>query len=137
MLDVALGAANCYFLTQDREYGARKLYSLGCGVLGQLGDGTTLSKCSPVDITSMFDGEVIDVAAGGFHALALTGNGKLYGWGKRSKSQLGTRFRAGESKASTRPTQIRLDGVNVTKVHCGSLYSMAQVASVISGKTDQ
>jgi hypothetical protein len=44
VLDVALGATNCYYLTQDRESGARKIYSNGCGLLGQLGDGTTLNK---------------------------------------------------------------------------------------------
>jgi len=51
----------------------------------------------------MFEGSVVDVAAGGYHALALTDGGKVYGWGKRSKCQLGTPFGKGESKAQTRP----------------------------------
>ena len=84
----------------------------------------------------MFEGSVVDVAAGGYHALALTDCGKVYGWGKRSKCQLGTPFGKGESKAQTRPKQIRMDGVNVTKVHCGSLYSMAQVGSDFCDKMD-
>ena len=41
----------------------------------------------------MFDSEVVNVSAGGYHALALTKSGKVYGWGKKSKSQLGTRHR--------------------------------------------
>ena len=136
VLDVALSATNCYFLTRDRESGTKKLYSIGCGQFGQLGDGSTLTKCVPVDISSMFDSEVVDVAAGGFHALALTSTGKVYGWGKRSKCQLGSRYRAGEAKAQTRPIPIRLEGVNATKVHCGSLYSMAQVAGGASDRID-
>ena len=76
----------------------------------------------------MFDSPVLDIAAGGYHALALTESGKVYGWGKKSKGQLGTKRRPGETKFVTRPTEIKIgEAVKVTKVHCGSLYSMALV----------
>lgn len=74
VLDVALGATTVYIQTED-DSNNRKLYSMGCGLLGQLGDGSTLNKCTPVDISAMFDSAVVDVSAGGYHALALTASG--------------------------------------------------------------
>lgn len=84
--DVALGATNAYFRTTDHQSGERRIYSMGCGLLGQLGDGSTLNKCIPQEITSKFDSAVFDIAAGGYHAMALTESGKVYGWGKKSKA---------------------------------------------------
>lgn len=76
----------------------------------------------------MFSSAVIDIAAGGFHALALTESGQVFGWGKKSKAQLGSKHRAGDAKFVTRATEIKIEA-KVTKVLCGSLYSIAQVAS--------
>jgi alpha-tubulin suppressor-like RCC1 family protein len=130
VLDVALGATNVYAITQDRE-NQRHLYSMGCGLLGQLGDGSTLNKCFPVDISKMFDSQVVEVAAGGFHALALTESGKVYGWGKKSKAQLGTKHRKGDIKFNTKPTPINLASqASVSKLYCGGLFSLAQVATL-------
>ena len=85
VLDIALGGTTVYIRTVDSA-NQLKLFSMGCGLLGQNGDGSTLNKCSPVDISAMFDSAVVDVAAGGYHALAFTESGKVYGWGKKSKA---------------------------------------------------
>jgi alpha-tubulin suppressor-like RCC1 family protein len=54
----------------------------------------------------MFDSQVVDVAAGGFHALALAEIGKVYGWGKKSKAQLGTKHRKGDIKFNTKTKRL-------------------------------
>lgn len=127
VVDVAIGATTIYFVTNDKSDGSRHVYSMGCGLLGQLGDGSTLNKNSPIEITHMFDSPVVDIAAGGYHALALTDSGKVYGWGKKSKSQLGVKHRRGDQKFVTIPKLIEV-GARVTEVHCGSLQSLAMTS---------
>ena len=123
VIDVAIGATSICFLTTDAK--GNRLFSIGCGETGQLGYGGTLNQCTPVEITQMFDSEVTSIAVGGFHALALTKSGKLYGWGQKSKSQLGTKQKKDDPKFSLIPNEIAV-GAKATRVHCGSLFSMVQ-----------
>lgn len=121
VIDVAIGATSICFLTTDAN--GNRVYSIGCGETGQLGYGGALNQCTPVEITQMFDSEVTSIAVGGFHALALTKSGKLYGWGQKSKSQLGTKHRKDDAKFSLIPNEIALNATATTVV-CGSLFSM-------------
>jgi alpha-tubulin suppressor-like RCC1 family protein len=70
-----------------------KVFTWGNNEAGQLGDNTTVSKSSPVDITGKFTlstGEkVVDVAAGYNHTGILTSLGKVYTWGANTKGELG------------------------------------------------
>jgi alpha-tubulin suppressor-like RCC1 family protein len=70
-----------------------KVFTWGNNEAGQLGDNTTVSKSSPIDITSKFPlsaGEkVVDVAAGYNHTGILTSLGKVYTWGANTKGELG------------------------------------------------
>jgi len=58
---------------------------MGCDTYGQLGDGTTVSKTTPVKI----DTGVTAVAAGFYHSLYLKSNGSVYAMGMNSTGQLG------------------------------------------------
>ncbi|MFB7511761.1 hypothetical protein [Streptomyces sp. NPDC056144] len=46
---------------------------------GQLGDGTTTPRSTPVNVSNLFN--AVSVAAGGVHSVAAVSNGSAYGWG--------------------------------------------------------
>src|SRR5438874_8076014 len=54
---------------------------------GQLGDGTTIDRARPVVVAA--PPRTIAVAGGGEHALALSADGALWGWGGSREGQLG------------------------------------------------
>jgi hypothetical protein len=62
----------------------------GANSNGQLGDGTTAKRLTPVQTSGLGIGsEVAVVSAGGFHSLALQSNGTVLAWGANANGQLG------------------------------------------------
>jgi alpha-tubulin suppressor-like RCC1 family protein len=55
---------------------------------GQLGDGTTVDRMSPVDVFGLYSG-VATVTVGDFHSCALLTSGALKCWGYNLSGQLG------------------------------------------------
>ena len=68
---------------------------------GQLGDGTTTTRASPVAVTGLLSG-VIAVAAGGGDSMALKSDGSLLTWGSNVYGQLGD----GTSTDRLTPVQV-------------------------------
>ena len=70
-----------------------RLFTWGINEYGQLGDGTTINKLSPTEITSQFillNNETISSLSLGYnHSLALTSSGRMFSWGSNSRGQLG------------------------------------------------
>ncbi|WP_032710911.1 hypothetical protein, partial [Salinispora arenicola] len=56
---------------------------------GQLGDGTTTSNSTPVDVDLPAGTEVTAIAGGDSHSLAVTSAGTVLAWGNNSSGQLG------------------------------------------------
>lgn len=76
------------------------LWAWGDNSGGQLGDGTTVSKTTPVQIGSSKDWIII--SAGFAHSAGITSDGTLYTWGFNTRGQLGN----GTEQMSATPVVI-------------------------------
>jgi alpha-tubulin suppressor-like RCC1 family protein len=79
---------------------------------GQLGDGTTTKRFSPVVVPGLTG--VVSVAAGGSHSLALKSDGTVMAWGANSVGQLG-------------------DGTTTQRNNPGSVPGLTEVVAVSAG----
>ncbi|KAL0225360.1 hypothetical protein RCL1_003272 [Eukaryota sp. TZLM3-RCL] len=80
---VACGVAHSLVLRQNGL-----VLSFGSNSHGRLGDGTTATqRTSPVTVVSLTD--VIAIAAGDTHSLALKSDGTVFSWGNNIYGQLG------------------------------------------------
>ena len=96
-----------------------ELWSVGKGTEGQLGDGTTASKSSPVQVGSDTDWEFI-CSGQGRHAGVKT-TGKLYVWGQEGNGYLGLGTTYTDRSA---PTQVGLL-TDWSKITAGSRQVLA------------
>ena len=92
------------------------LFSWGYNLDGELGDGTIISRSSPVQIGA---NSWTSISAGAYHNLALTNNGTLYAWGLNSGGQLGN---TGTTNLTV-PTKI--GSANWNQIAAGQSHSMA------------
>src|SRR5699024_9330094 len=84
------------------------LYCWGDNHFGQLGNGESGGEQpSPVRIGSDHDWQ--QVAAGGYHACALTTAGQAYCWGRNGSGQLGIGTKGNDSNSSV-PVAVAFDG---------------------------
>ena len=102
MIDVAAGYAHSLALNSDGT-----VWAWGFNGGGQLGDGSTRTRYSPVQVTNL--GSVSAIAAGGSHSLALKSDGTVWAWGFNGGGQLGD----GSTTNSSSPVQVtNLDSVS-------------------------
>jgi alpha-tubulin suppressor-like RCC1 family protein len=97
------------------------LYAWGNGTGGKLGDGTIVSKSSPVQIGSLTDWK--QISAGDSHTVAVKTGGTLWAWGTNTNGRLGDNTTVAKSS----PVQI------------GSLTNWKQVSAsthTLAVKTD-
>ena len=95
------------------------LYAWGLNSSGQLGDGTTTNRNSPVLVsTSNF----ISIATGAAHSLAIREDDTLWAWGNNATWQLGD----GLSVNRSSPVQVGLSlGLSWSSVAAGASHSAA------------
>jgi alpha-tubulin suppressor-like RCC1 family protein len=93
-------------------------YSWGLNAYGQLGDGTTNLQNSPMMVNGL--DELIAVAAGGSHSLALKADGTVWAWGDNTHGQLGD----GTNTTRYLPVQV-INLTNVTAIAAGQTHSLA------------
>ena len=96
------------------------LWSWGFDNYGQLGDGSTVRKSSPVqNIAGGTNWK--SVAGGGNHTLAIKTDGTLWSWGNNGFGQLGDGSTANKSS----PVQTITGGTNWKSVACGYHHTLA------------
>ena len=107
-----------------------QLYAWGDNTNGQLGDGTTTRRTTPVPISrpgGAGDGFTwVQAAAGRTHSAAVGSDGQLYAWGDNTKGQLGD----GTTTRRTRPVRVARPagtdtGFTWVRAAAGDGYTMA------------
>ncbi len=100
----------------------------GWNAIGQLGDGTTTSRVSPVAVTrsGVLNGKtVVAIAAGQYYSLALCSDGTVAGWGANGFGQLGN----GTTADSPVPVLVNATGAlsdkKVIAISAGVSHSLA------------
>ena len=107
---VALGGSHSAAITKDGS-----LYIWGCKNYGQLGDGTTTDRYTPVKIMD----NVASANLGDDHSAAITKDGSLYMWGKNDCGQLGD----GTTDNKTNKTRPHRVASNVQSVELGDVHT--------------
>ncbi|MCN9243593.1 Ig-like domain repeat protein [Streptomyces sp. RY43-2] len=94
----------------------------GENVNGQLGDGTTTNRLTPVEVHLPAGTQITAIAAGERHSLAVTSDGRVFAWGRNDLGQLGD----GTTIFRTTPVETLLPaGVQATAVAGGEGHSLA------------
>lgn len=110
---VAAGSEHTLALKTDGS-----LWAWGKNRSGQLGDGTTVNKSSPIRIGS--DNNWKAVTAGRSHTLALKTDGSLWAWGGNNAGQLG------DGPGINKTSPVRIGSTSDWKaVTAGDLHTLA------------
>ncbi len=97
---------------------------------GQLGNstnnGVTTPNPTPTPVTFPGSSTIAQIAAGGYHALALSTTGQLYALGQNRYGQLGNATNNGKSTANPTPALVTLPGVGgtITQIAAGNHDSL-------------
>ena len=105
-----------------------RVFTWGSNDLGQLGDGTRISRSNPTEITSNFsignNENIVNLIMGSYTSSALSSTGRVFVWGNNQNGQLGD----GTTIRRTIPTEITsnfplLIGEKITQLSMGGDHS--------------
>ena len=125
------------------------VWSWGLNDHGELGDGTTLNRYSPVQVISSTSGPtylsgVVQVAAGNYFSMALKSNGTVWCWGPNSSGELGNASTATSllpvevlQAATGNPALSGVTAISAGAVHCLALTSSGTVWAWGAGSSGQ
>jgi alpha-tubulin suppressor-like RCC1 family protein len=123
----AISAKGYHSLALDSD---GNVWAWGDNSYGQLGDETKIERHTPIKVKG-FDGiddleNIIAIAAGGYHSIALDSNGKVWAWGYNCNGQLGN----GETGEEVTPIKVKgLDGEGllegIVAIAGGEYHSLA------------
>ena len=96
------------------------VWAWGDNCKGQLGDGTTTTRKTPVQASGLVGYYAVGIAAGTGHGLARGGDSSIMAWGDNAKGQLG------DGTTTTRKTPVLIAGLSgVTVIAAGGTHSLA------------
>ncbi len=100
------------------------VWTWGSNWRGQLGRTTSFQDSNPEIINNKQMGEIIAIAAGGNHTLAVDRNGEVWSWGLNYYGQLGNAVNTGTNNSN--PTPVKISGLtDVIAVSAGEEHSVA------------
>jgi len=113
-IQVAAGAYHSLART-----GANTVWAWGANADGQVGDGSTTSRTTPV-IINQLTGYAIGVTAGAYHSLALRSDHTVAAWGYNGDGELG------DGTTTSRSAPVTVTGIaNVSAIAGGETHSLA------------
>ncbi|MFH0976958.1 MAG: hypothetical protein V1874_14340 [Spirochaetota bacterium] len=94
------------------------VWSWGDNYSGQLGDGTTTTRYTPVQVSSLTG--ITAISAGNSHSIALKNEGTVWSWGANTSGQLG------DGTTTTRHTPVQISSLTgITAISAGNSHSIA------------
>ncbi|KAI8871740.1 RCC1/BLIP-II [Ramicandelaber brevisporus] len=108
-------------LTDDGKVYTWGTYRSSEGLLGF--DKQNDVQSEPTIVGELVKEQVVDIAVGSDHVLALTRRGEVYSWGNGQNFQLGRRIVERRKINGTRPERVALK--DIVKIGAGSYHSMA------------
>ncbi|ODV77793.1 RCC1/BLIP-II protein [Suhomyces tanzawaensis NRRL Y-17324] len=138
---IASGDFHCFAIDHDDKVYAWGLNQFGqCALTdenGDLEDGSTISKPTVVD--SLSNKNIVEIAAGEHHTLAVTENGDALAWGRYDMKEVGIskndlpestfKDQHGNPRSIPTPTKLKFikddSGIKIKSVGAGSHHSFA------------
>lgn len=90
------------------------IWTWGDNEYGQLGDGTTTDRSTPVQVSTLSG--VVTISGGVFHSLALKSDGTIWTWGNNWYGQLG------DGTTVERHTPVEVSGLSGVVAIAGGVY---------------
>ncbi|XP_077224913.1 ultraviolet-B receptor UVR8-like [Tasmannia lanceolata] len=98
------------------------LYTYGWSKYGQLGHGNFEDHLVPHQLEALRNNYVSQISGGWRHSMALTSEGKLYGWGWNKFGQIGV----GDNVDHCSPVQVKFPNEQIiVQVSCGWRHTLA------------
>jgi alpha-tubulin suppressor-like RCC1 family protein len=107
---------NCFVVALKKD---GTVWAWGYNVDGELGDGTTGNKTTPVQVNNLTD--VTAISTWRNHTLVLKNDGTVWGWGANGDGQLGN----GNTTSSATPVQTYWI-TDVSSISAGERFSIAR-----------
>ncbi|MFT0761941.1 hypothetical protein VRY54_02620 [Actinomyces sp. F1_1611] len=99
-----------------------RTYAWGDNEHGEIGDGSSLNRSTPVEVATPEGVTFTSISAGAYHSIAIGDDGKTYAWGDNSYGQLG------DGSKTDQPTPVEVaapEGVSFTSISAGGNTSIA------------
>ena len=102
---IAASRGSSYALQSDGGSGGI-LWAWGANHYGQLGDGSTATRLTPIRVLGIVNASAISAAKAGYAAAAIGGDGRPYAWGRNNVGQLGDGTTVNRASAVAMPTVV-------------------------------
>lgn len=85
VVQISAGEYSSYAISESG-----KVYSFGGNLYGQLGDGTSIDKNTPQEISANFGGQTVkSISSGWYHVMAMSDSDNIFAWGLGQNGRLG------------------------------------------------